>query len=79
MILQEVCLLCRSQTSRPILKRNLFYSMLNASAGGLGSLLEIRCSRAPIIVDIIGEDDSSNEIHLKRLQSVIAICSRNTV
>lgn len=60
-------------------QKNLFYSMLNASAGGLGSLLEIRCSRAPIIVDIIGEDDSSNEIHLKRLQSVIAICSRNTV
>lgn len=36
-------------------------------AGGLGSLLETRCSRTPIIVKIIGEDDSSNEIHMKRL------------
>ena len=39
-------------------------------AGGLGSLLKMRCSRTPIIVNIIGEDDSSNEIHLKRLRSV---------
>ena len=48
-------------------------------AGGLGSLLEIRCSRTPIIVNIISQDDSSNEIHVKRLRFIIATCSRNTV
>ena len=40
-------------------------------AGGLGSLLEIRCSRTPIIMNIIGENDSSNGIHLKRFDPLM--------
>ena len=79
MILQEVRLFCQRQASMPTLKGTSFLACSTHLAGGLGSLLVIRCSRTPIIVNVTSEDDSSNEIHLKRLRSVIATCSRNTV
>lgn len=70
---------CQSLASRPTFKGTSFTLRSTSLAGGLGSLLGIQHFRRPIIVNIIGEDECSNEIRLKRLRSITATCRRNTV
>ena len=61
------------------IQMDLDHCVLNAICRRPWKSLEIRCSRILIVVNIIREDDSINEVHLKRLRSVIPTCSRYTV